>query len=163
MSRKSKDQTNEFSSKEELLSITELSENTKENQLKTQLLKLEDKCIALSQVVDTLLKQVESKEEEISHLKNILGKTVPIIGEGNPIAINITDEELIADIQLRKLKEQARIRELTLDEIRKFDLLVKNKRLAQGNATEIEGRTLSKELPKKQLLQIASKKIEVKE
>lgn len=161
MSRKPKDQTNEFSSKD-LVSIQEISENSKENQLKTQILKLEDKCIALSQVIDSLLKQNETKEEEISHLKAMLGKTVPVIGE-NPIAINITDEELIADIQLRKLKEQARSRELTLDEIRKFDLLVKNKRLAQGNATEIEGRSLPKQLPKNQLLQIASKKIEVKE
>lgn len=162
MSRKTKGQTNEFSNKE-LISIQELSENSKENQLKTQILKLEEKCIALSQVIDSLLKQNESKEEEISHLKAMLGKTVPIIGESNPIAINVTDEELIADIQLRKLKDAARTRELTLDEIKKFDLLVKNKRLAQGNATEIEGKTLSKQLPKTQLLQIASKKIEVKE
>lgn len=159
MSRKSKDKISEFS--KDTISIHELSENSKENQLKTQILKLEEKCVALSQVIDSLLKQIESKEEEISQLKNVLQKSTPLIGEA--IAINISDEELIADVQLRKLKEQAKIRELTLDETRKFDLLVKNKRLAQGNATEIGAKVLPKELPKKQLIQIASRKIETKE
>ena len=159
MSRKTKDKINEFS--KDTLSIKEISENSKENQLITQILKLEDKCSALSQVIDSLLKQVESKEEEISNLKSALDRSVPMIGEA--IAINISDEELIADVQLRKLKEQAKTRELTLDEIRKFDLLVKNKRLAQGNATEINSKVLPKELPKTQLLQIASKKIESKD
>src|SRR6266850_6895060 len=123
-----------------ILNINEVAENT----FKTQLLKSEEKCITLSQSINLLIKKLESKEEEIMHLKRILSQSVPIIGEIVPI--NISDEEIIAEIQLQKLKDSARQRELTLDEIRKFDLLVKNKRLAQGSATEIEGKV--KTLPK---------------
>lgn len=129
-----------------------------ENALRTQVLQLEDKCIALSQSIDLLLKKLESKEEEIMHLKRMLSQSTPILGQAIPI--NISDEEHIAEIQLQKLKENSRTRELTLDEIRKFDLLVKNKRLAQGSATEIEGKAkgLPKGLPTSRLIELASKK-----
>jgi hypothetical protein len=129
-----------------------------EKHLADSYLKLEKQAVALSNTINDLLKQLEYKEEEITHLKQLLSGSVPIIGEA--IKLEVTDEELIADIQLRKLKDSAKIRELTLDEIRKFDLLVKNKRLAKGDATTIEGSNLNKkQLPKPELLKLASKKL----
>lgn len=150
-------QANHQTSQNDSSKIIDVSQ-LQENALRTQVLQLEDKCIALSQSINLLLKKIESKEEELGHLKRILSQSVPIIGQAVPI--NISDEEHIAEIQLQKLKENSRTRELTLDEIRKFDLLVKNKRLAQGNATEIEGKTkgLPKNISTSRLIELASKK-----
>lgn len=161
MSKKSKSQvqTNDSSS----LSIGQLAEMTVDNtlaQLRSDLAKEQDKFNKMSEVVDNLVRQLEEKEEEISQLKHILSNTTPVAGE---ITVSpITDEELIADIQLRKLLSNAKIRELTLDETRKFDLLVKNKRLATGQATNIDKDELPKELSGKSLLQIAYGKKEGK-
>lgn len=156
-----KNQQEDISNK--ILSIDELIEKTSdsqvlENHYKGQIKKLEEKCLGLSETIDKLLTSLESKEEEISHLKAILSKGPSTPGQ--VISLELTDEELIADIQLRKLKENARVRELTLDEIKKFDLLVKNKRLAQGNATTIEEKKgLPKDVTPNQLVKIASKKL----
>ncbi len=154
MSRKPKSQEN--SSKPTTIDIHQLSDNIKENALKTDLLRTEEKCVALSQSIDQLLKKLDEKEEEILHLKQMLFANTPVIGEASPMLI--TDEEEIALRQLQKIKDNAKIRELTLDEIKKFDLLVKNKRLSQGNATTINADKLAKDVPREKLIQIASKK-----
>jgi hypothetical protein len=109
-------------------------------------------------MIDTLIKQLELKEDEILQLKKALSQSIP--NSGQAINLILSDEEFIADIQLNKLKDSARVRQLTLDEIRMFDLLVKNKRLAQGNATTIDGQVKSpKQLSQTELLTLASKKI----
>lgn len=156
MSKKEKFQTLDSSS---TLSIAELASKiqvTKDEQIKV----LENKCYALNETLNKFVKALEDKEEEITHLKHMLYKGVPIIGDA--ITMHISDEELIADIQLRKLKEDAKMRKLTLEECKIFDLLVKNKRLAQGNATDISGKPNDKIKAKdsKTLIQIASKKTE---
>lgn len=127
--------------------------------LKDSYLKLEQKCKGLSETIDGLLFQIDAKEDEIIQLKKMLTQSVPTIGSA--VDLLLSDEEVIADIQLRKLKEHARVRQLTLDEIRMFDLLVKNKRLAQGNATTIDGQPKGiKQLGQAELIRLASKKIE---
>ncbi len=156
MSKKEKFQTLDSSS---TLSIAELASKvqvSKDEQIKH----LENKCFALNETLTKFVKALEDKEEEIAHLKHLLYKGVPVIGDA--IAVNISDEELIADIQLRKLKDDAKVRKLTLEECKIFDLLVKNKRLAQGNATDISGKPNDKMKTKdsKTLIQIASKKTE---
>lgn len=157
MSKNQQEDSNSILSIDELIKKTSDSE-VLENHYKKQIKQLEERCLGLAETVDKCIKSLESKEEEITHLKMMLSKMTPVIGEA--IMINPTDEELIADIQLRKLKENARTRELTLDEIKKFDLLVKNKRLAQGNATTIEEKKgLPKDTPKDKLLGLATKKL----
>lgn len=156
MSKKEKLQTQDSNT----LSVAELA-NKMQFSLEQKVKELENKCFALHQTLDQFVKAVEEKEEEIAHLKHLLYKGVPIIGE--PVAINISDEELIADIQLNKLKTDAKTRKLTLEEIKIFDLLVKNKRLARGDATDIPGKPKEdkiKDKDPKTLLKIASKKTE---
>lgn len=82
----------------------------------------------------------------------------PLVGQAEHI---LTDEEIIAVKQLERLKKMSMDRELTLDEVKRMDLLVKNKRLAQGAATNINGdkKDLPKDVTPKQLIQIASRKI----
>lgn len=84
--------------------------------------------------IDELLKiEIESLKKEIESLKKEnLKLKVPKVEK-----IAVTDEIVIAEIQLRILKNKAMEGELTLEEIKKYDLLVKNKKLAEGNATVI--------------------------
>jgi hypothetical protein len=59
----------------------------------------------------------------------MLANRVPIIGNNDLIiSPKISEEEELIEIQLKKLKEKSRYNELTLDETRKLDLFLKNKR-----------------------------------
>lgn len=99
-------------SKDSLVEIKSLSEDIQVTLLKEENLKLNVEMLSL--------------KKEISQLKKT--KIDKII---------VTDETVIAEIQLRLLKEKAMMGELTLEEIKKYDLLVKNKKLSEGSPTVI--------------------------
>ena len=133
-----------------------VSSMMKDELFKNEIKQLQAYNAGLSQTIDKLLKQLEEKTSEIRHLQEMLSSTVPIINNIGPISIS--DEEIIAEYQLKALKSAAMLRDLTLDEVKRFDLLVKNKRLAQGNATTIEvQKGLPKNLSNTELIKIASK------
>ena len=72
----------------------------------------------------------------------------------------LSDEELIAQLQLERIKFKALEQELTLEEIKKYDLLVKNKRLAEGNPTVVaDYKKLPENVSEEELIQIASGQI----
>lgn len=120
--------------------------------------KLEENNVALQQMINELNHQLKQKTEEIQHLMNMLNASVPTIGEATPIIP--TDEEVIAEFQLKALKAAAMVRDLTLDEVKRYDLLVKNKRLAQGAATTIDGQAKKPLVADRTtLIQIASSKL----
>jgi hypothetical protein len=142
-------------------SIAELALQAREDFLKPQIVKLEALNLGLSQSIDNLLKTLDQKDDEIRHLKQLLvGSQLPTFGEVSRILLS--DEEIIAEKQLGRLRNMSMERDLTLDEVKRFDLLVKNKRLAQGNATTIESKPvgLPKDMSNDQLMKLASKKIE---
>jgi len=101
-----------------------------------------------------LQEELIKKDNEITHLKQLLEKAIPIIDKAQPTMI--TDEEEISLQQLYKLKEIAQRRQLTLDEVRMFDILVKNKRLAQKDPTLIaDYKKLPDNISRNKLLLIA--------
>ena len=115
---------------------------------------LEEKCFYLNKTIQELNKTLQQKMEEIAHLKKLLEHS-PAAG----VVMPMSDEEEIASIQLEKIKQISRERKLTLEEVKQYDLLVKNKRLSQGDVTNINGVTsLSKSLAKKDLIKIAGTK-----
>lgn len=118
------------------------------------ILQLEQTNFKLNTVMQKLIEKIAEHEEEISHLKSMLFKQAD-----SGIVIQMSDEELIADIQLRKMSDKAKSQVLSLEDVKIFDLLVKNKRLAQGNATNInDNKTLPAKLTPSTLMQIASQK-----
>lgn len=156
-------QENDYSNPSEL-SIDNLAFKTRIETLQQENQNLVATNVGLSQTVDRLIHQLEQKTNEILHLQELLNGIVPEVGQATPFSL--TDEEMIAEFQLKALKATAMTRDLTLDETKRFDLLVKNKRLAKGDATSIEGKRLSS--PKssanvEELIQIAKspvKKVE---
>lgn len=114
-----------------VISSSELMNNTKDLEttvLRKRVSELEKHNVALGETVDRISKALDEKDSEIKHLQLMLGGSVPLISGGTN---SITDEEIIAEQQLQRLKTKAQSGELTLEEVKKFDLLVKNKRLAQ--------------------------------
>lgn len=54
-----------------------------------------------------------------------------------PIKLDTSPEQAIAEMQLQRLLVEASMRALSLEEIKMYDLLCKNLKLARGEATEI--------------------------
>ena len=96
---------------------------------------------------------IKQRNDDLAHLKLIIEKT-----NISNIILPLTDEEEIANLQLSKIKLLSRERALTLEEIKMYDLLVKNKRLAQGEVTDITGNRSLTSKSKSELLKIAVKK-----
>lgn len=121
----------------------------------TQTIKiLEDQLLKLGKFATQLKQMVQERDQEILRLKGILEKSTPGNGEVTPLFI--TDEEEISLQQLDRLKRLSQERPLTLEEIKSFDLLVKNKRLAQKQPTMIPySPEKKKELPVNELVLIA--------
>lgn len=76
--------------------------------------------------------ELVEKSEKIKHLEEMLIKYVPDLSQS---VTHVSDEEMIARLQMELLKKKAMDTELSLEEIKKYDLLVKNKRLAAGEST----------------------------
>ncbi len=104
--------------------------------------------------IERLSKIVSERELEIAHLKELLFKHVPELGS----TMHVSDEELVARVQLERLKNKAMVTTLSLEEIKIFDLLVKNKRLAEGKSTvNTDSTKLPDNMSSKDLSKIAQK------
>ena len=71
--------------------------------------------------------QIENKDlkEKIEHLKELLTSTAPLIG-GEVSILEVPQEQAICEIQLKMLNGKAQGRELTLEETKRLEILVKS-------------------------------------
>lgn len=126
--------------------------------LKKENASLKRELNAAFKTIDKLVKDVSQKNEENKHLQSLVGQVVPVIKkEASSIVMSLTPEEEIAQLQLERLRVLAKSRTLTLEETRMFDLLVKNKRLAQDESTINLSKTQYRDVSDADLLQIAGK------
>lgn len=127
-------------------------------QLKRDLISVRRENQAAMKTIEKLLKDINKKNEEIEHLKHLLSQSVPVV---QPIVeitkAKMSPEEEIADVQLAKLNQIAKTRSLTLEETRMYDLLVKNKRLAQEKSTQNITKGHFRDVSEVELIKIASK------
>lgn len=72
--------------------------------------------------ISQLSKKIQRLEEERNHLKTLLESSVPIIKSTDHAVTEIfeNDAEYICHIEIAKLKEVSKVRELTLEETRKL-------------------------------------------
>lgn len=93
-------------------------------------------------VLQNVLQDNKALQEEVEHLKKLLFDATKIIeAEENCERIIKTPAEIACEIQLEKIQQIAMQRELSLEETKKLDLLVKNQRLMKGDSTTIEGKS----------------------
>lgn len=136
------------------LDIQDIQSQYQDSSLKIQVEGYQKRNVELFQRIQDLEDTLRTKEDEINHLKSLLDNAIPSY---TPSFI-VNDEEVIAIKQLELLKAASQMRPLSLEEVRIYDLLVKNKRLAQGDSTNIVD-TVKLPKDKSQLLKIASRKI----
>lgn len=102
--------------------------------------------------------QNEMLLEENKRLQEEINKLQLKIKQLQSGVTHVSDEELIANAQLERLKMKAMEQELTLEEIKKFDLLVKNKKISEANPPVIPANyeRLPENIDDESLLQLAS-------
>jgi phosphopantetheine adenylyltransferase len=98
---------------------------------------LQEYCDAQFVALERAQKRISTLEAEVTHLKELLSSTTKLIDEPAIEKIVVSPEQAICEIQIKKLQQQALIRELTLEETKRLDLLVKNLYLAKGQATAV--------------------------
>ena len=105
----------------------------------------------LNKEIESLKNQLKDKDKEIAFLKSSFNPSSPVVRD------DISSEQVIAETQLKLLEEKALSgHPLSLEEIRIYDLLVKNKRLATGESTENASfRVLPSNIEDAELLRIA--------
>jgi hypothetical protein len=142
-----------------IVAIEQMADQYQDSAVKIQLEKYErDNLILIEQLRD-LKQALEERDSRIAHLESMLQAKSPEVASYQPILNNpISDEEIIALRQLEFLKQASQMRPLSLEETKIYDLLVKNKRLSQGDSTGIID-TVKLPKEKAKLLEIASKKI----
>lgn len=123
-------------------------------QLKRELLSLQRENNAAMKTIEKLLKDINKKNEEITHLQNLVSQSVPV--KKDTLALPADPETEIADLQLERLRAAAKTRTLTLEETRMFDLLVKNKRLAQDKSTQNLSKGSFRDVSEIELIKIAT-------
>jgi hypothetical protein len=101
--------------------------------------------------LDNLKKEILKKTAEIEHLKKLLEAMVPPL-----IKIELQPEEIVAESQLRRLRDMAQGRDLTLEEARKFEIFSKIKQSVEKTRPIIPHWTaLPESTPNRDLIKIA--------
>jgi hypothetical protein len=104
--------------------------------------------------------EIQKLKDENKKLRNEITKLKILIKDLDPDAdvSEISDQEAIAVEQLKKIKEYSSKRDLTTDEIKAYDVLVKNLRLIRGENSRSASDKNTKGLSKKDLEAIAKGK-----
>lgn len=106
--------------------------------------KLKELVVAKDQLIEKLFKKIDE-------LQNLDRSKV--------IKLNLTAEEEICEMQIQSMLQTSRVRDLTLEETKKLDLLIKNKRLYNNQPTvNTKHEVLPTETPVDELMEIASAK-----
>lgn len=129
-----------------------MSRKNSSSQIEEQLKKLKD-IAYLNKEIDELKKQLISKDKEIATLKAKLAQSSDE-SDGEVSNLSSSSEETIARTQLALLEQKAMIQPLSLEEVRIYDLLVKNLRLSTEQATSTT-RVLPAGTSKDELLKLA--------
>lgn len=140
--------------------VSDLEEFKTVEELKKEILALKRENKAYNLTVDKLLKDGNQKNEQIKHLESLVSQNVPVIKhENQKLSIAVMPEEEIAQIQLERLRQSAKVRPLTLEEVRMFDLLVKNKRLVLDESTINLGKNQYRDVADAELLKLAAAEV----
>lgn len=101
-------------------------------------------------VITQLCKTIENLKEKNTHLEGVLNSLAK-----NNIIEDVSSEELICIEQINIIKTRSSQRELSTDEVKKLDLLIKNLKLLRQESTVIMSSSSYKSLPPEDLLAIA--------
>jgi predicted RNase H-like nuclease (RuvC/YqgF family) len=136
----------------DLIDISHLHKNFKDEAEKNKFMEAQHRQIT------ELSKKIVEQEQEIKHLKELLTSNIPVIGEQHVEKIIVTPEQALIDGQIAILQNRSYGQELTLEEVKKLDLLLKNKNLIKSNDPKtLDGKSKNSNLTNEKLLEILAK------
>lgn len=92
--------------------------------------------MAAMKTITKLIMEMAEKNEKIKHLEEMLKRSpLPVVRNDNKLTQIASPEQQIAMTQIERLRLASEQRSLTLEEAKLFDILVKNKRLAEDKST----------------------------
>lgn len=83
--------------------------------------------------------KIKKLEEEVTHLQTMLAANTALIEDSRVERLIKTPELAIIEAQIQILQNRAMQKELTLEEVKTLDLLIKNKKLLSDEPTAING------------------------
>jgi hypothetical protein len=99
--------------------------------------------------------KIKKLQEEITHLQQLLAAAVPLVGE-NKVEIYVKPlEQAVVEAQIQILSKRAMEKELTLEEVKVLDLLIKNKKLCEDGKTLEPKKKKRKEYTDAELVEVA--------
>jgi len=107
--------------------------------------------------------KITELQAEVEHLKQLLTTTVSIVQDSNVESVIKSPELCVVEAQIEILSRRALQLEMTLEDAKLLDILIKNKKLLTGEATTIVAeKKLKQKYSDAELVKIASepKKIE---
>lgn len=117
---------------------------------KTQSTKeLKDFAASQQTLIEQLINQNQTLRDKLTALESVVAFT------GGAQSI-MSEEEIICVEQIRRLKAKSFERELTLDEVKRLDILVKNLRLIRGQSTDAIDHKDYSEVKEAELVAIAT-------
>lgn len=96
---------------------------------------LERESKVLFHSVDKYQKENEALRKEVAHLKELLTFTAPLINKD--VKIEVPKEQAACEMQLLMLHKKSHDRELTLEETKRLEILIKSLYLIKDKATGI--------------------------
>lgn len=98
---------------------------------------------------------LQEKDSEIAHLKELLSRSVPLIGDASTVRVVKSTEEVIMETEIEKLRVVSQQRPLNLNETKQLDVYIKGLRIVRGESPiEAESKPKQK-VTEAELIQLA--------
>lgn len=137
----------------DIISITTLAGNFSSE------LELQAYCDKQFETITKLTEENQKLKEEIDHLKFVVSTSTEIL-PNEVVKVIVSKEQGLLEAQINLLQDRAMGKELTLEDTKKLDLLIKNLRLVKENQPVLDGKPKKKFVTNdKDLLTVASKEI----
>jgi hypothetical protein len=108
-------------------------------------------AVQQQKLIEKLLIENKRQQERVAHLEQLIKSLQSTEG----VVQRLTPEELICIEQINILHNRSSQRELTLEEVKRLDLLVKNLRLIRELSTQVLDYTGPREVTEEDLVAIA--------
>lgn len=96
-----------------------------------------DELVSIHEMSEAvLMSRLEAENEMLKEKVAALEKMLADSSTTKLLGLDVAPEELICLEQIKLIENTSRARELTLDEVKKLDLLIKNLRLIKNQSTE---------------------------
>lgn len=113
---------------------------------------LQEFATSQQKLIEKLLLENKKLQDKTEHLEQVLASLTKLEGSVQ----RITPEEIICIEQINLLHKRSTGRELSLEEVKRLDLLIKNLRLIREQSTQVIEATSYREVKEEDLVRLAT-------